>query len=76
MIGVEEINTFKVCLKQGYSMKFKVNYSLISWASTGGKVSRTKKIINAENAEEAKLKVLKATGNKAFNFVVQTILEE
>ncbi|AHY26639.1 hypothetical protein vB_AbaM_Acibel004_24 [Acinetobacter phage vB_AbaM_Acibel004] len=57
-------------------MKFKVNYSLISWASTGGKVSRTKKIINAENAEEAKLKVLKATGNKAFNFVVQTILEE
>lgn len=60
---------------KGGIMKFKVNYSLISWASTGGKVSRTKKYINADSAEEAKLKVFKATGNKAFNFVVQAILE-
>ena len=75
-VGIDYLGFMPVRIFEGVMMKFKVNYSLISWASTCGKVSRTKKIVNAENAEEAKLKVLKATGNKAFNFVVQTILEE
>ena len=57
-------------------MKFRVGYSLISWASSGGKVSRTKAIVNADSAEEAKNKVLKKTGNKAFNFVVYNLSED